>query len=182
VKNVLTVVQVLVSRTLAGKNVEAREAVMQRLHALARAHDLLMQTDWEGADLKTLVMSELSNHSEQVQVEGPDILLRAQVVQNLALVLHELCTNAVKYGAFSNEQGWVSITWATDGERENARFKFRWQEHDGPPVHSPVKKGFGSTLLQIAVSDGANTGSRVVYKPDGLLYEIDVLLSTVQQQ
>ena len=139
VKNVLAVVQALVSRTLAEGRPDASEVVTQRLHALARAHDLLMKTDWQGAPLKDIIGAELSAHADQVDVAGPDITISAQSVQTLALILHELCTNAVKYGALSTHDGRVRITWAINDEGDAPRFRFCWKEHGDHP--SPRRPG-----------------------------------------
>jgi len=181
VKNILAVVQALVSRTLADGHPDAREVVNQRLLALARAHDMLMKTDWQGASLREIVMAEVSAHSDRVQVGGPDVIVGAKMVQTLALVLHELCTNATKYGALSNGQGSVSVTWAIEGVADVARFVFKWEERGGPPVVAPATKGFGSTLLEKAVGDDLGTSPRITFAPAGFRYELDVPLAAIVQ-
>jgi two-component sensor histidine kinase len=182
VKNVLAVVQALVSRTLAEGRPDASELVSRRLRALARAHDMLMKTDWQGAPLRAIILAELSAHADQAQVEGPDVMISAKTVQTFALILHELCTNAVKYGALSQQDGRVLVVWRIEGAGDAAHFKFRWQEQAGPPVTAPAKKGFGSTLLESAIRDDASAAPRLLFDADGFKYELDVPLAAIVRE
>jgi two-component sensor histidine kinase len=182
VKNVLAVVQALVSRTLAEGRPDASELVSRRLRALARAHDMLMKTDWQGAPLRAIILAELSAHADQAQVEGPDVMISAKTVQTFALILHELCTNAVKYGALSQQDGRVLVVWRIEGAGDAAHFKFRWQEQAGPPVTAPAKKGFGSTLLESAIRDDASAAPRLLFDANGFKYELDVPLAAIVQE
>ena len=137
VKNILAVVQALVTRMLSGERsvADARDMLVQRLHALARVHDLLMQTDWHGASLKDIVAAELAPFTTRIQAAGPDITVDGSMVQTFALLLHELATNASKYDALSAPNGTVSITWSVTSAGDRAIFTFRWENGVVRPSH-----------------------------------------------
>ena len=178
VKNLLAVVQSVVSRTISdnGTPSQIREQVMQRLHALARAHDLLTKREWRGAPMAEVASAELSPYADRVQIAGPDIMLDRGVIQPLCLVLHELATNAAKYGSLSVPQGTVTLRWQISGEGKAAKFRLQWHERGGPVVVSPTGKGFGTTLLEAAFPSGQCS---LDYDPQGLAYELEVPLHTM---
>ena len=149
-KNLFVVVQAVVARSFAGKQTvtEAESAVVDRLRSLAQTHVMLIDKEWQGADLAEVVRTEMSPYADRVQIEGPDLLITAKAAQNFALALHELATNAVKYGALSNATGRVHISWSTSKPNGTPVFAFRWQERGGPPVSPPAHKGFGSVVLE----------------------------------
>jgi PAS domain S-box-containing protein len=181
VKNVLAVVQAMATRTLSGGRslAEASDVLIKRLHALSRAHDMLTTRDWQGAPLRAIIQGEFSPFVERARIEGPELMIGPRMAQTLALVLHELATNAAKYGALSNANGQVFVTWSVAGEGETARFKFEWREIGGPPVGPPKRRGFGTALLNMAISGVPDGTSPVRFEPQGLVYEIDVPLSSV---
>jgi two-component system CheB/CheR fusion protein len=181
VKNVLAVVQALVLRSLSEQRpvTEAREVISKRLHALARAHELLTATNWRGALLRDLVAAELAPYAARAQIEGPEIIVQAGMVQTLAILVHELATNAVKHGALSRENGTVLVRWAVTGSGMEARFTFLWKEMGGPVVSAPSRKGFGSTLLEGAILADKNMRSRMAFDADGLVYELDAPLGAI---
>jgi len=177
VKNVLTVVQAIVGRSLAGERSleEARKLIDQRVQALGRAHDLLMRTDWQGAAIKDIISAELAPFGARVECNGPDVMIDGKMVQTLALVLHELATNAVKYGALSNPEGRVAISWSIESGKD-PRFKLRWEEKGGPRVAMPERKGFGTTLLESAVTD-PDMKPRLNFGLGGFIYELEAPLA-----
>jgi two-component sensor histidine kinase len=179
VKNIMTVIGALVARTISdGRSpADARQLIQERLQALARAHDVLMHGDWRGAALDQIVAAELAPFSNRLHVSGPHVVLDANVVQTFALILHELTTNAAKYGAFSAEKGTIHIEWAVTGAGEEARFSFRWQERNGPAVTAPTAKGFGHTMLENAVP--GHVQPHMQYDVDGFVYEFDAPLMAV---
>jgi CheY-like chemotaxis protein len=124
---------------------EFAEAVRGRIEALGRAHSLLSQSQWRGAPLDQLIRDELRPYSkgDQLRVSGPKVTCRADTVQSLSLLFHELATNAVKYGALGREAGQVAIDW----KREGAVVTITWKESGGPPVVAPKRRGFGTRLL-----------------------------------
>ena len=181
VKNVLAVVQSMATRTLTGGRslAEAGEVLIRRLHALSRAHDMLTTRNWRGAPLRAIVDSELAPFAGRTRVDGPELMIGPRMAQTLALVLHELATNATKHGALSNDEGQVSVAWSVLGTGEGARFLFEWRETGGPPVVPPERKGFGTSLLNIAIAGDAEGISPLRFEPGGVIYEINVPLSSV---
>jgi two-component sensor histidine kinase len=178
VKNILSVVQSLVSRSIVdGRPAkDAREQVSERIGALARAHDALVKTEWRGASLEGVVRAELAVFADRVAVGGPMVFLKPSAVQSFGLVLHELATNAVKYGALSVPNGSVSVRWETTGSGSARELRLRWQEKDGHAVAAPSSKGFGTTLLESAWGEH-RTNFR--YAPEGFSYDVRVPLEQV---
>ena len=180
VKNLLSVVQSLVMRTLSEERSmsEARDVLTERIFALGRAQEALMRTDWKGASLHAIVEAEVAPFSTRVGVRGSEIVVDGKMVQTFALLLHELATNAVKHGALSVKDGKIFIEWSVTGEGEDKRFRFKWKESDGPPVKTPLRKGFGTALLQSAISD-LDVRSRLSFQPGGFIYEIEAPINAV---
>jgi two-component sensor histidine kinase len=171
IMNILAVVRSLVQQTLDGERMgEARNKLMQRLEALGRAQDALITSDREGTPFDQVVAAELAHHADRVTLQGPSIVIRGSAVQTLSLLIHELGTNAAKYGALSNADGRVSVTWSHEDLGGASRLRFRWQESGGPTVKPPDTRGFGSTLLEAAAIGGE---SLVTYQPSGLVYEFE---------
>ena len=177
----MAVVQSLVTRTLSeGRPMsDARDVLTERLLALGRAHEVLMRTDWKGASLRDIVEAELAPFSARVAVEGPEIVVDGGMVQTFALLLHELATNAAKYGSLSGENGKVSIAWSVTGMEKDKCFRFKWEEKGGPAVKPPPRRGFGTALLEAAIPTDLNVKPRLSFEPGGFVYEIDVPLSAV---
>lgn len=172
--NLLSVVQAIAHRSLSSKVslADAKKAFEARLHALARANRQLTKANWSGVDLKDIARLELEPFGERVTVEGIDVILGAEHAQNFSLALHELATNASKYGALSNALGRVTVSWAiTPTEDRNNKLHFKWQERHGPPVSPPKATGFGTSLLRAMF-----VNARFDYAADGLICEIETLL------
>lgn len=144
-RNVLAVVQSILRLTRASDLAGYRDIVAGRVAALARAQGSLANRRWEGAHLADVLREELSvvGRPSAVRLAGPDVLLGPEKVQPLAMVVHELATNAAKYGAFSTESGAVEIEWTIEGEI----VRLSWREHGGPPTATPARRGFGSRLI-----------------------------------
>jgi PAS domain S-box-containing protein len=179
VKNSLSIVQALAHQSFGGADVpaHARHAFEGRLDALAQAHDVLTREHWAAADLKDIVAGALKacGVGDRAAVAGPSVRFGPHVAVTLAMALHELCTNAIKYGALSVEGGRVSIGWTISGERE-PRLHFRWQELGGPPVREPSRRGFGSRLIERALAGDLKGDARLDYARDGLAFEFDAPL------
>jgi two-component sensor histidine kinase len=180
-KNLLAVIQSIASRSLSGTRplAEAREVLIQRLHALARSQLVLIAEGFEGAPLSEIVRLELESFSDRVKAVGPHMMLNPRVAQTFALLVHELATNATKYGALSGSDGQIAIHWSIEGVGVEARFKFQWQELYGPLVIPPTRQGFGRMLLEKVVAQEFGVPPKVRFAPDGLSYEIDAPLSVV---
>jgi PAS domain S-box-containing protein len=177
VKNTLAVVQALAMQTNGRiRSVEAfRETFVGRLRALARAHSLLLDANWRSADLRTLVEQTLAayrvDHPEAVEVLGEPVALTPQQGMGLSLMLHELGTNAVKYGALSQHEGRLRVSWRIE-QASDRRIRLRWAERDGPPVTPPTEKGFGLKLLERAVSYELEGEVELDFPPGGLVCEL----------
>ncbi len=171
IKNLYAVIQALARRSLNGDSPleEARDAFIGRLEALARADQRFIDAAWIGTSLNDLVRSELRPFADRIKVEGADVTLNSQGAQSFALALHELATNASKYGALSSSGGAVSVEWSAGASAGDGALKFRWQERGGPPVSVPKQMGFGTSLLNAALGEG-----RLDYAIEGLTYEVDV--------
>ena len=174
IKNILAVVQSLVHQTLRDDRAgEARTRLLQRLEALARAQAALTSSDWTGTLLEQLVAAELRPYADQVTLDGPQVVISGSAAQTFSLLIHELGTNAAKYGALSNADGRISIVWSIDDQGEDSTLHFRWEESGGPPVKPATARGFGSTLLEASVLGGR---SLIKYEPGGLIYVFEAPL------
>lgn len=183
-KNVLAVVQSLAQLTPFENKDQYVQALSGRIGSLARAHSLLSTARWTGVDLHDLLQLELDPYSgdgvEQVLIDGPPVLIDAQAAQSLALVIHELATNASKYGALSRPLGRLAVTWSwgsNGGSPSGAAdgvLNLIWREDAGAPVTPPARRGFGSTLIESAVKQ---VGARVelIWRPQGLKVRLDIL-------
>jgi two-component sensor histidine kinase len=175
-KNLFAVIQALAHSSLRGNKIleEARQAFNRRLIVLARAHDRLVSASWKGISLSDLVHLELEAFPGRAKIDGCDVVLVAQAAQNFALALHELSTNAAKYGAFSKPEGHVCVSWTIARSDGAGLLKFRWRETGGPPVTQPTRDGFGTALLKMTLGD-----ARIEYAPEGLIYEVDVRMDQI---
>jgi PAS domain S-box-containing protein len=177
--NLLAVIQSIVSRSLSGARPfnEERETLTRRLQALARSQSVLMKEGFEGAPLAEIIRLEFEAFSNRVAAVGPVVMLNSRAAQTFALLVHELATNASKHGALSlPAKGQIDIRWSVEGAGEAARFKFHWQERDGPPVALPTRQGFGSVLLEKVVAQDFGAQPKFRFAPEGLNYEIDAPL------
>lgn len=177
-KNMLAVIQAVVHLTQATSIPEFKQAIEGRISALSRAHTLLSTGGWEGADLRRIVHEELAPHSGgehvRVSVEGPSLSVAPQLAQSLALVLHELATNAVKHGAIGQPEGQIDLRWW--GAPGN-RLLFRWTESRCAPVEPPSRKGFGLSIIEGAIRQQLNGTLEMEWRKDGLRCEIEVPLA-----
>ncbi len=179
-KNTLQTVQAIASQTLRSTSTEDRSAFAGRLQALANAHDLLTLESWNRAPLRDVVGRVLQPFQEQHRerfliVASDDLWLSADRSVLLALVLHELATNAVKYGALSNGHGQVSLTWKKISNGDPAKIVLEWIEAGGPPVSRPENKGFGSLLIERVV--GSELGAvRFNFPPEGVTCTLEMTL------
>jgi PAS domain S-box-containing protein len=179
-KNLLALIGSIASRSLSGTRslTEAREVLAHRIQALARSQSALLAGGFEGAPIAEVIRLEFEGFSDQVKAVGPDVLLNPRVAQTFALVVHELATNATKYGALSVPNGQVAIHWSVEGAGTETRFKFQWQERNGPPVVPPTRQGFGHMVIAKAAAQDFGL-PKISFASDGLSYEIDAPLSVV---
>jgi two-component sensor histidine kinase len=188
-KNALAVVQSVVRLTSADEPRAFAAAVQARVAALARAHSLLAEGGWAGADLRTLVERELAPvmssargaRTDVVRLDGPSVALASTVVQPLAMVLHELAANATKHGALTSPGGRVEVSWRI-GRRsgEDGVLHLRWAEHDGPTVpDGPRQRGLGMRMAEATVR--GQLGGTIMWRwePSGLICEMGLPLVRV---
>lgn len=178
VKNTLATIQALASQTLKGTPPAEKDAFIGRLHALSGAHDLLTLSDWQEIGIASLAQRSLAAFSgkgaARVSFTGADVGLSANKALLLTMVLHELGTNAVKYGALSVEEGRVAIAWRLpEGERPTLRLE--WRESGGPPVTAPAHRGFGSRMIAAALH-GSDGHVAFDYRPEGLQVTLDLVI------
>jgi two-component sensor histidine kinase len=157
-----------------------REAIESRLLALSRSHDLLTRENWESAGLRDVVDAALEpfgvagGRSERFKVTGQNIRFPPKAALALGIAFHELATNAVKYGAFSGENGCVRIGWTIEPSPQGARVILCWREENGPPVTPPSKKGFGSRVIERGLALELGGTTLLDYRPDGVVCTIDI--------
>jgi two-component sensor histidine kinase len=178
VKNTLAVVQALAQQSFRGGDVpaEPRRAFEARLDALASTHDLLTREHWEPTDLAEVVNESLDacGVRDRATVDGPPLRIGPRTAVALAMALHELCTNAIKYGALSMESGRVAIRWAVAGHEPF--FRFIWQESGGPPVVKPPRRGFGSRLIERALASELRGEASLEFRDAGVLFTVEAPL------
>lgn len=171
-KNMLAVVQSVVQLTRADDIEGFKTAVNGRIHSLARAHSLLAAARWEGVELSKLVSEEMAPFSRsdasRVMITGSRLRLRPAVSQALALVLHELATNAAKYGSLSREAGRVEISWDLSTSTGASQLRLEWLERGGPAVTAPTRNGFGSTVLRSTIERQLNGRLQLDWEAAGL--------------
>jgi PAS domain S-box-containing protein len=178
-KNILAVMQSIVSNTLIrSRNLaSAKDAILGRLHALARAQQFVASGASAGVQLRELVEAELEPFAGRLSIEGPPLVIGGAFAQTLALVLHELATNAAKYGSLSTPKGRLLVRWEIQRQRAEPELTFSWVEKDGPPAAAPAEQGFGSQLIATALGGAP----RISFEPRGFAFEITLPMSTVMK-
>jgi two-component sensor histidine kinase len=169
VKNTLATVQSLARQSLGRPaDTPGLTAFTERLMALARAHDLLTQSVWEGADLHDILHQTLEPYEDRAVLAGPTVALTPNAALALSMVFHELATNAVKYGALSTPDGTVTVVWHVDPLALH-RLTLHWEERGGPSVSTPSRAGFGSRLIAASLKSDLGGEARFDYRPTGLV-------------
>ena len=182
VKNTLATVQAIAFQTLKGDIplAEARARFESRLLALSQAHNLLTEQNWEGAPLRQVV-SDATDHladPARITIEGEGLWLAPRAALALSLAMHELSTNAAKYGSLSAEGGRVEVRWTI----EDDLLRLDWKEKGGPPVAAPARRGFGSRLIERGLAADLGGTAALAFEPDGLRCTITASLSAVQAE
>jgi two-component system CheB/CheR fusion protein len=178
VKNLLATVSSLAVRMLKGdpSPKEFAESFLARLRAMGTMHELLAKFRWEGAELDALVTAAVAEYADvnkgNLSLIGPQVMLKPSIAASLGLVLHELATNAAKYGALSAPHGRIHVTWRVDGN-PGERLSLTWSERGGPPIAQPPKEGFGLTFVKRSMGYELDGEVDIALKPEG----IDVALT-----
>lgn len=174
VKNTLSTVQLLARQTIrkSGLPVEVQDDFEGRLIALSRAHDHLTRGRWTPVDLRTIIENAVAPYCdlnpETLRIRGEQIEVGAQASLTLAMIFHELATNAAKYGALSSADGRLAVSWSVAEDEAEPNLVINWEETGGPPVREPVQPGFGSRLLEHGIARQFRGSARLDYDPSGL--------------
>ncbi len=178
-KNLLMVVLAIANQTVehATSFSEFQANFDSRLMALARSYDLLVEKGWGGAPIEALIFAQLKPFMDQpvarLDVAGPPIMLTPEAAQNIGLALHELATNAMKYGALSSPEGRIVIRWDVDDRQMQKKFRLSWQEQGGPPVNPPKHQGFGHRFLNHIAQESSDTGAGFMFAPKGFAWSFE---------
>jgi two-component sensor histidine kinase len=178
VKNTLATVQAVVSSTARSAQTiaEFREAVTDRIGSLAKTHTLLVNNAWGGAALEDILWAELApfdTGQQRVTLDGPDLNVPDDVALAFGMAVHELTTNAAKYGSLSLPTGHLSVVWSLQGEGADRRLVLEWRETDGPVVQPPRRQGFGSMLLERVLGRQLQGEVEIEYLPEGLRVRVN---------
>jgi two-component sensor histidine kinase len=180
VKNMLATVQSIAAQTFRNNGVDPRlqQAFEARLVTLSKVHSVLTRQNQEGADLHDVVWSALHNAADSTRfaVDGPVVRLDSQGAVAFSMAVHELCTNAIKYGALSTLAGRVAVNWEVAGDR----LVWRWRESGGPPVEVPTRKGFGSRMIERALAVQLSGKAVIEYQRAGVLCAIDAPVAALR--
>ncbi|MBV9530912.1 MAG: sensor histidine kinase, partial [Bradyrhizobium sp.] len=181
VKNTLAILQAIAVQTFRSATRAEREKFEGRLGALAEAHNLLSSEKWQGSELQDVLdrvlQPYLLNNPERIKMFGPRVPLPPRVAVVLSMVIHEIATNAAKYGALSNDSGFVSINWESLNEAAGPKLRLIWTESGGPPVTEPVQRGFGSRLIERSARDQLGGEATVDFLPRGVVCTVTCSLA-----
>jgi PAS domain S-box-containing protein len=178
-KNLLMVVLAIANQTVrrATSFREFQVNFENRLLAISRCHDLLVEKGWAGASIEALIFAQLKPFMDdpalRVDAAGPPIMLNPDAAQNVGLALHELATNAMKYGALSSPEGRIVIRWDIDELQTPRKFRMSWQERGGPQVEPPTHEGFGHKLLTRFAGGAPDTEVRLAFAPEGFIWSLE---------
>ena len=180
VKNTLALMQAIAVQTFRSASKIERSKFEGRLGALAEAHNLLSQEKWQGSELKEVIGRVLQpfllNNPDRISMNGPNVPLSPRLAVVLSMIVHEIATNAAKYGALSNETGTVRLDWEIAEDTPKPRLRMIWAESGGPVVTAPVQRGFGSRLIERSARDQLGGEATVDFLPRGVVYTISCAL------
>jgi len=176
-KNVLATVQATVHLSQSDTPDGLKRSIAGRIQALANVHRLFVESRWTGADLRALALEELLPYrqegDERAQVDGTSVTVKPEVAQAIAVILHELATNAAKYGALSVPAGRVHVSWSHVSDE---RLILRWTEIGGPSTKPPTHQGFGTRVMKSMIGGSLKGDMRLDWREDGLVCEIGILV------
>jgi two-component system, chemotaxis family, CheB/CheR fusion protein len=180
VRNTLATVQAIAAQTLHGSDPSLRQKLEARLMALSGAHSILTQENWEGAEIHQIIASALKPHAAagRFEIGGPAIRLFPNTAVALAMSMHELATNAAKYGALSGSEGKIAVTWSVSADADQV-LTVQWKESGGPPVTPPAKRGFGSRLIERSLAHDLDGQASIEFRPEGVVCTITSRLSSI---
>lgn len=179
IQNLFTVVQSVAQNSLSANRplVESREVFIERLHTLGRAYTILTEQEWRGAPLRQILEAETGAFADRVSLDGNDVMVRQEAAQSFALILHELTTNAVKYGALSVPAGRVEVRWSVSRGHCSGLFVLSWQETGEMTVAPPSRSGYGRRIIEDTVRRIGKY--EIEYAPLGLKFRMEAPISKV---
>jgi two-component sensor histidine kinase len=176
VKNTLAILQSIATQTFRSASKTEREKFEGRLGALAEAHNLLSKEKWQGSELQDVISRVLQpyllNNPDRMRMFGPNVPLSPRLAVVLSMIVHEIATNAAKYGALSNDTGTVTLDWEVLTENARPNLRLIWTETGGPHVTAPIQRGFGSRLIERSARDQLGGEATVDFLPRGVVYTI----------
>ncbi len=182
VKNTLAILQAIAVQTFRSASKAERDKFEGRLGALAEAHNLLSNEKWQGSGLQDVVDRVLQpyslNNPDRIKIAGPKVPLLPRFAVVLSMIVHEIATNAAKYGALSNDTGIVTLDWEILGEQRAPKLRLTWTETGGPPVVAPVQRGFGSRMIERSARDQLGGEATVDFLPRGVVYTVTCALES----
>ena len=188
VKNTLATVQTIVVQTLRANlsHDETRDVIEGRIQSLAAATDVLTRESWDGATLTAVATTALApfraEGDRRITVRGPEVMLSPSLALVFAMAFHELATNAVKYGALTNEIGRILLDWDIVDGSQPETLRLTWRESDGPSVCPPTRRGFGSRMIERALADELQGRAEIDYRPEGIVFMAEVRLPAMRRQ
>lgn len=182
-KNLLSVVTAIAQQTAASSPQEFIKKFSNRVQALAVNHDLLVKSQWRSIDASELIGGQLAHFGDlvgkRILFDGPPVRVSSAAAQAIGMVVHELSTNTVKYGALSREEGRIEIAWKIDSNSAEPVFSIRWTERDGPPIAAPTHRGFGTTVVTKMVEMSLDGETVLEYSSEGLIWRLACPLKNV---
>ncbi len=176
-KNMLAVVQSIARHSMRSNPGSFIGDFEKRLQSLARSQDLVVNNDWKGALIEDVVRTQLAHVAnragDRMVIDGERILITPAAAQTLSMAVHELVTNATKYGALSAPAGSVRVSWAFLHNDAGKQFRFAWVEQGGPPAERPSRRGFGSTVLETITARALGASAVLDYRPEGLTWHLN---------
>ncbi|TCV96454.1 PAS domain S-box-containing protein [Luteibacter rhizovicinus] len=186
VKNTLAIVQAMANQTFHGERTTAESLAIfdARVRSLASAHDLLVSKAWNDVPLRRIIESAVAPHdpgNDRIFADGPNLMLRPETAVSVAMAVHELFTNAAKYGALSNSAGTVTMLWTIDDTQNPPRLTVNWKEHGGPVVVTPAQRGFGTRFIERVLAGQVGGTAVVTFASDGLECTFEAPIRTGRQ-
>jgi two-component sensor histidine kinase len=176
VKNTLAILQAIAVQTFRSASKAERATFEGRLSALAEAHNLLSKEKWQGSALQDVIRRVLQpyllNNPERMRMSGPNVPLSPRLAVVLSMIVHEIATNAAKYGALSNDSGTIALDWEVVTENAGRKLRLIWTEAGGPHVIAPVQRGFGSRLIERSARDQLGGEATIDFLPCGVVYTV----------
>ena len=179
IQNLFAVIQSVALHSLDGDRslVDAREVFIDRLQSLGRTYTMMSEQEWRGAPLRQILAAETSAFADRVSVDGIDLMVRQKATQSFALILHELTTNAVKYGALSVPTGRINVGWNVDRESHPCQFFLCWEEIGGPAVVPPTRRGYGHMIIESTMRRIGR--HQIEYAPTGLKFRMEAPIEKI---